>query len=63
MTAPRAPATVAAAITPRCSQRGIARAEFEKVADVYAAPGPDGSIRVDLYGVSGVAPDLLSHAA
>ena len=45
------------------SQRGIARAGFQKVADVYAAPEPDGSIRVEIYGVPGVAPDLLSHAA
>jgi RimJ/RimL family protein N-acetyltransferase len=45
------------------SQRGIARAGFQKVADVSAAQDPDGSIRVDLHGVSGVAPDLLGHAA
>jgi ribosomal protein S18 acetylase RimI-like enzyme len=45
------------------SQRGIARAGFEKVADVYAAPDPTGSTRVELYGVPGVSPDLLRHAA
>ena len=48
------------------SQRGIARAGFQKVADVYAAPDPNdpnGSTRVELYGVPGVSPDLLSQAA
>src|SRR5437764_9629570 len=45
------------------SQRGIARAGFQKVADVYATPEPAGSIGVELYGVPGTAPDLLSHAA
>src|SRR5207248_10816862 len=45
------------------SQRGIARAGFQKVADVSAAQDPDGSTRAELYGVPGVSPDLLSHAA
>ena len=45
------------------SQRGIARAGFQKVADVSAAQDPDGSTRVAIYGVLGVSPDLLSHAA
>ena len=45
------------------SQRGIARAGFAKVADVHIARRPDGSPRVDLYGVPGVAPDLLERAA
>jgi ribosomal protein S18 acetylase RimI-like enzyme len=45
------------------SQRGIARAGFQKIADVYAAPDPNRSTRVELYGVPGVSPDLLRHAA
>jgi RimJ/RimL family protein N-acetyltransferase len=45
------------------SQRGIARAGFQKVADVYAAPDSNGSTRVELYGVPGVSPDLLGQAA
>jgi RimJ/RimL family protein N-acetyltransferase len=45
------------------SQRGIARAGFQKVADVYAAPDPTGSTRVELYGIPGVSPDLLNQAA
>jgi GNAT superfamily N-acetyltransferase len=45
------------------SQRGIARAGFQKVADVYATPDPNGATRVELYGVPGVSSDLLSQAA
>src|ERR687885_80674 len=45
------------------SQRGIARAGFQKVADVYAALDSNGATHVELYGVPGVSPDLLSQAA
>lgn len=45
------------------SQRGIARAGFTKVADVGITLRLDGSIHVALYGVPGIPPDLLSHAA
>lgn len=45
------------------SQHGITRAGFTKVADVNFTRRPDGSFRVDLYGVPGIPVDLLQHAA
>jgi len=45
------------------SQHSITRAGFVKVADVNFTRRPDGSFRVDIYGVPGVAPDVLEDAA
>lgn len=45
------------------SQRSITRAGFMKVADVNFTRRPDGSFRIDLYGVPGVPADDLADAA
>ena len=45
------------------SQRGIVRAGFTKVADVNVEREPNGHVDVELYGVPGIAPELLRHAA
>lgn len=45
------------------SQRGIARAGFMKVADVHFSLSADGAMQTTLYGVPGVPPAILDHAA
>jgi RimJ/RimL family protein N-acetyltransferase len=45
------------------SQRGIVRAGFTKVADTGIAREPGGRLSIAVYGVPGIPPDLLKHAA
>jgi ribosomal protein S18 acetylase RimI-like enzyme len=45
------------------SQRGIVRAGYTKVADTHIMRDSGGRLYVEVYGVPGIAHDLLDHAA